>query len=62
MMPVMSGGELLEILQQDSELARVPVVVVSAFSEGTVSGVKRFVQKPVTGALLREIALAYAGA
>jgi CheY-like chemotaxis protein len=61
MMPVMSGAELLQILQQDPELARVPVVVVSAFAEGTVEGVKRFVKKPVTAALLQEIASAYAG-
>jgi CheY-like chemotaxis protein len=61
MMPVMSGAELLEILQHDPELARVPVVVVSAFAEGTVEGVKRFVQKPVTAAQLQEIASAYAG-
>lgn len=61
MMPVMSGAELLDILRHDPELARVPVVIVSAFAEGTVEGVKRFVQKPVTAALLQEIASAYAG-
>jgi two-component system response regulator CpxR len=32
MMPVMSGWELLEILETSPELARIPVVVVSAMS------------------------------
>ncbi len=32
MMPVMSGWELLELLQASSDLSRVPVVVVSAMS------------------------------
>jgi CheY-like chemotaxis protein len=62
MMPVMSGPELLEVLALDPELARVPVVVVSAFATGTVEGVKRFVQKPVSAALLKEIASVYAPA
>ncbi len=32
MMPVMSGWEVLEQVHEDSELARVPIVVVSAMS------------------------------
>jgi two-component system response regulator CpxR len=32
MMPVMSGWELLEVLQASSELSRIPVVVVSAMN------------------------------
>lgn len=33
MMPVMNGLEFLAISQRDSELAKIPVVVVSAFYE-----------------------------
>jgi two-component system response regulator CpxR len=32
MMPVMSGWELLELLQTSADLSRIPVVVVSAMS------------------------------
>jgi two-component system response regulator CpxR len=32
MMPVMSGWELLELLQANSDLSRIPVVVVSAMN------------------------------
>jgi CheY-like chemotaxis protein len=32
MMPVMSGWELLELLQENADLARIPVIVVSAMS------------------------------
>jgi CheY-like chemotaxis protein len=63
MMPVLSGAELLEIMQEDPALSVVPVVVVSAFADdGTAPGVARFVRKPVSSALLRELVETYAKA
>ena len=44
MMPVMSGWEVLDVLQQDAVLSLIPVVVVSAMS---ASGAKACVAKPV---------------
>jgi two-component system, OmpR family, response regulator CpxR len=62
MMPVLSGPELLELLQSDQNLADLPVVVVSAFADsGEAPGVKRFVQKPVSASTLRDLVAEYAG-
>ncbi len=62
MMPVLSGPELLEILQEDHALSRVPVVVVSAIADGgKVDGVKRFVRKPASASTLRALAAEYDG-
>jgi two-component system, OmpR family, response regulator CpxR len=44
MMPVMSGWELLEVLQASSELSRIPVVIVSAMS---APGVCEHLAKPI---------------
>ena len=56
MMPVLSGAELIEILQQTSSLARIPVVVVSAMADhGAVVGVKRFLRKPISSDLLLQV-------
>jgi CheY-like chemotaxis protein len=44
MMPVMSGWEVLEQLQQNAQLARIPVVVVSAM---TAPGVREHLAKPI---------------
>jgi CheY-like chemotaxis protein len=44
MMPVMSGWEVLEQLQANEELARIPVVVVSAM---TAPGVREHLAKPI---------------
>lgn len=44
MMPVMSGWEVLEQLEDDRELARVPVVVVSAM---TAPGGHEHLAKPI---------------
>lgn len=61
MMPVLSGPELLEILQADEVLRTLPVVVVSAFDDsGNVDGVKRFVRKPVSASMLCELVARYA--
>jgi CheY-like chemotaxis protein len=61
MMPVLSGPELLEVLRADAALCALPVVVVSAFADsGTVDGVKRFVRKPVSTAMLCAVVAEYA--
>jgi CheY-like chemotaxis protein len=44
MMPVMSGWEVLEQLQANQELARIPVVVVSAMS---APGAREHLAKPI---------------
>jgi len=44
MMPVMSGWELLELLQSNDDLSRIPVVVVSAMS---APGVREHLSKPI---------------
>jgi CheY-like chemotaxis protein len=44
MMPVMSGWELLELLQSSDDLSRIPVVVVSAMS---APGVREHLSKPI---------------
>ncbi|HEY2899803.1 MAG TPA: response regulator [Polyangia bacterium] len=60
MMPVMSGFELLELLEDgDVDLNQVPIVVLSAFSaplgpSGARGGVKACLCKPVKAALLLE--------
>ncbi|HXI55214.1 MAG TPA: response regulator [Polyangia bacterium] len=60
MMPVMSGFELLELLEDgDADLNQVPIVVLSAFSAplgpaGAKGGVKACLCKPVKAALLLE--------
>ena len=60
MMPVMSGFELLELLEDgDADLNQVPIVVVSAFSAplgpaGARGGVKACLCKPVKADLLLE--------
>ena len=60
MMPVMSGFELLELLEEgDADLNQVPIVVVSAFSAplgpaGARGGVKACLCKPIKADLLLE--------
>jgi CheY-like chemotaxis protein len=44
MMPVMSGWELLELLQSNADLSGIPVVVVSAM---TAPGVCEHLTKPI---------------
>jgi CheY-like chemotaxis protein len=44
MMPVMSGWELLEVLQAHERYSRIPVVVVSAMS---APGTRGHIQKPI---------------
>jgi len=58
MMPVMSGFELLELLEDgDADLTQVPIIVLSAFSAplasaGARGGVKACLCKPVKAAVL----------
>ncbi|HET6281976.1 MAG TPA: response regulator [Polyangia bacterium] len=58
MMPVMSGFELLELLEEgDVDLNQVPIVVLSAFTfppgpAGARGGIKACLNKPVTAAQL----------
>ena len=44
MMPVMSGWEVLEQLQANEELSRIPVIVMSAM---TAPGVREHLSKPI---------------
>jgi CheY-like chemotaxis protein len=44
MMPVMSGWELLELVQANADLSRIPIVVVSAMS---APGVCEHLAKPI---------------
>jgi CheY-like chemotaxis protein len=60
MMPVLSGPELIEIMAEDHNLAALPVVVVSAMAgRGTAPGVRRFLKKPVSSAVLRRVVAEY---
>jgi Response regulator containing a CheY-like receiver domain and an HD-GYP domain len=59
MMPVMSGPELLEIMQDDPELKNVPVIVVTALSDMDKivycieHGAADYMQKPFRAQVLR---------
>ena len=57
MMPVMDGWQVLEHLQQDSALASIPVVVVSASREPRpLSGAVCIMRKPINlPALLEQV-------
>jgi CheY-like chemotaxis protein len=50
MLPGMSGIEVLDVIRGDSDLAPIPVIVVTAWSHAEVSarvaGADRFVPKP----------------
>lgn len=50
MMPVMGGMEFLSIVQEDSDLNNIPIVVVSAFESGLhdVAHAKKLVRKPTS--------------
>jgi CheY-like chemotaxis protein len=57
MMPVMSGVELLKILDESKRLATLPVVVVSAAHERPTSlpGNPQFIRKPPSYELLKKL-------
>jgi CheY-like chemotaxis protein len=53
MMPVMNGFDVLREIAADPRLVDVPVVVLSAHRQAeSVTGARRFLQKPVTLAQL----------
>ncbi|HVJ17163.1 MAG TPA: response regulator [Polyangiaceae bacterium] len=57
MMPVMSGGELLETLDRSKRLNALSIVVVSAIAEQTEApGACRYMQKPIELGALLEVA------
>ena len=57
MMPVMSGPELLRILEETNRLASLPVVVISAGGRADDAGsAKKFVRKPASPELIIQIA------
>jgi CheY-like chemotaxis protein len=49
MMPVMSGAELLDIVRHDSALARIRIIVVTAWPEEAahICGTRTCVSKPI---------------
>ena len=62
MMPVMSGWEFLEKIAQDSSLAQIPIVVVSAYSEKAKDlPVKAVLKKPIDLRLLTQVIEQYCG-
>lgn len=57
MMPVMSGWQLLDVMEEDADLGAIPIVVVSALKGRDVArcfGVKKCLAKPVSVATLLE--------
>jgi CheY-like chemotaxis protein len=61
MMPGKTGGEFLEELRQDSKLARIPVVVVTAAEEVPVGlPADAVLKKPINGAELIRVVAALA--
>ncbi len=63
-MPVMSGYEVLELMKQDAELQRIPVVVVSAMNDmASIArcielGAEDFLTKPIDPVVLKARTLA----
>lgn len=47
MMPVMNGREFLDIMKEDSELAEIPVIILSAIAEKVIAkGAAAVIKKP----------------
>jgi two-component system response regulator CpxR len=46
MMPIVTGWQVLEAIQHDPLLARIPVVVLTAASQDRPTGVAAFLRKP----------------
>ena len=67
-MPVMSGIEMIEKMQEDQELAKLPVVIVS--TEGSKTrieelfrkGVRAYLRKPITPEIIRNVVREVLGA
>lgn len=64
MMPVMSGPELLARMRQEPRLAKVPVVIVSAWvhEAGALRDTQGVLKKPIPLASLLQTAQQYCGA
>ena len=57
MMPVMNGWEFIDIIKTDAKLSKIPIVVVSAYSEqGKIIESQGFLKKPVDLNLLYQTA------
>lgn len=46
MMPLVTGWQVLEVIQREPALARVPVVILTAATQDRPSGVAALLQKP----------------
>lgn len=46
MMPIVSGWQVLETIRRDPQLAKVPVVVLTAMAQDKPSGAAAFLRKP----------------
>ena len=47
MMPFIDGKQVLEVMQRDHKLARIPVIVISAIARETPVGARAFLRKPL---------------
>ena len=62
MMPVMTGPELLQVLDDRGQLTDLPVVVLSAGGQHSqVPQVQRFIRKPVDPRLVLQIVIELCG-
>jgi len=61
MMPIMDGWSFAEAISKDMALAAIPIVVVPAFSDKTLTqnGVRRVIKKPVEIDLLLQLVKQY---
>jgi CheY-like chemotaxis protein len=61
MMPVMNGWEFLDEKKERTKIAKIPVVIVSAFNDETKStDIVKFVKKPADVDVLIEMASGFA--
>ena len=62
MMPVMSGIELLDVLERTHRLDGIPVIVLTASSASSVERARAVLHKPAAaGRILSEVASCFAG-
>lgn len=54
MMPIVSGWQVLDTIRRDPELAKVPVVVLTAMSQDKPTGAAAFLRKPFRSEALLE--------
>jgi CheY-like chemotaxis protein len=46
MMPIVTGWQVLDVIQHDPSLAKIPVVILTAASQDRPTGVAAFLRKP----------------